>query len=122
MSGASGAGKSTLLAALLGRCRLDGGVVTVRSGAGAVRLDHVDPADWWRHVAWVDQTPATVAGAVADNLRLGRGATLDDAALRKTRSIESGSSAWPSIARSESPAVVCRRVNVGGSPSLGRSR
>ncbi len=82
VSGASGAGKSTLLAALLGRCRLDGGVVTVRSGAGAVRLDHVDPADWWQHVAWVDQTPATVAGTVADNLRLGRGATLDDAALR----------------------------------------
>ncbi len=83
ITGPSGAGKSTLLAALLGRRPTDAGVVTIRSRAGAVRLDRVDPSSWWAHVAWVDQTPMTVAGTVADNLRLGRAARLDDAALRE---------------------------------------
>lgn len=62
ITGESGSGKSSLLAALLGFAEADGDVV----------LDGrpLTPADR-ASIAWAGQTPALLAGTVADNVRLG---------------------------------------------------
>jgi ATP-binding cassette subfamily C protein CydD len=67
--GASGAGKTTLATALLGFLVPTEGEILVN---GAVRLDQLDPADWWRRLAYVPQAPRLFAGTVAANLRLAR--------------------------------------------------
>ena len=72
LAGPSGSGKSSLVSVLLGLRAPDRGSVHVLVGAdGPVDLADLDPTDWHRHVAWVDQHPFVCAGTVADNLRLG---------------------------------------------------
>ncbi|TYL51060.1 thiol reductant ABC exporter subunit CydD [Agromyces mariniharenae] len=62
ITGESGSGKSSIFAALLGFAGAD----------GAVRLDGRTLASGDRSsIAWAGQTPALVAGTVADNVRLG---------------------------------------------------
>ena len=62
ITGESGSGKSSLFAALLGFAEAD----------GAARLDGRPLARGDRaSIAWAGQTPALVAGTVADNVRLG---------------------------------------------------
>jgi ATP-binding cassette subfamily C protein CydD len=74
--GDSGAGKSSLVAALLGLVRPAAGHVTVRplDGAAAATVDvwDLDPATWWRQIAWVPQRPTLLPGTVEDNVRLTR--------------------------------------------------
>jgi thiol reductant ABC exporter CydD subunit len=65
--GPSGGGKSTLLSLLLRLARPSAG----RISCGDVDLGDVDPAEWWRQIAWVPQRPTLLAGTVADNVRLG---------------------------------------------------
>ncbi len=72
LAGPSGSGKSSLVSVLLGLRSPDRGSIRVAAGSGApIDLGEVDPADWHRHVAWVDQHPFVCAGTIADNLRLG---------------------------------------------------
>jgi thiol reductant ABC exporter CydD subunit len=72
LAGPSGSGKSSLVSVLLGLRSPDRGSIRVAAGDGApIELADVDPADWHRHVAWVDQHPFVCSGTVADNLRLG---------------------------------------------------
>jgi ATP-binding cassette, subfamily C, bacterial CydD len=74
LTGESGAGKSSLVAALLGLVRPATGHLTVRplSGGPGERVDvrDLDPASWWRQVAWVPQRPTLLPGSVEDNVRL----------------------------------------------------
>jgi thiol reductant ABC exporter CydD subunit len=70
--GESGAGKSTVAALLLGFLEPTAGRVTV----GGVDLAQCRAEDWRALVAWVPQHPALVRGTVADNIRLGRPASV----------------------------------------------
>jgi ATP-binding cassette subfamily C protein CydD len=60
--GPSGAGKSSLIAAILGFAEADGGIDL----DGVSRPGHAA-------IGWSAQTPALIAGTVADNIRLGDG-------------------------------------------------
>ena len=62
ITGESGSGKSSLLAALLGFAEADGDVVL--DGRPLTPGDRAS-------IAWAGQTPALLAGTVADNVRLG---------------------------------------------------
>lgn len=75
--GPSGCGKSTLLSLLLGLVGLPSATVTgtveVIDGAGrAIPLAELDPTAWRAQLGWVPQSPALLAGTVADNVRFGR--------------------------------------------------
>ncbi len=76
--GRSGAGKSSLAAAILGFIAPTAGTILVNG----VPLAALDRETWWRHLAYVPQSPRIFAGSIAENLRLGR-AEADDAALRE---------------------------------------
>lgn len=78
VTGASGAGKSTLLAVLAGLVAPSSGRVTV----GDVDLTDLDREAWWRHLTWLPQRPAFVAGTVADNVRLADPQASDAAVAR----------------------------------------
>ncbi|HET6937347.1 MAG TPA: thiol reductant ABC exporter subunit CydD, partial [Nocardioides sp.] len=80
VSGPSGCGKSTLLDALAGLLPVGAGAVTAD---GAV----VGGPEWQRQVAWLPQRPHFVAGAVADNLRLGRPDATADALWHALRMV-----------------------------------
>jgi len=67
--GRSGTGKSSLAAALLGFAAPAAGRITINGG---IALDTLDREDWWRHLAYIPQTPRLFAGTIADNLRLAR--------------------------------------------------
>lgn len=71
--GASGSGKSTLASLLLGFITPDQGNIYING----IELDHIKPADWLRHVAFVPQSPHLFTRTVADNIRLGK----EDASL-----------------------------------------
>lgn len=77
LTGPSGAGKSTLLGVLLGFATPTQGTVCI----GQHAVTDLDPEHWRRQVAWVPQDPHLLAGAVADNVRLGH-PDAADAAVR----------------------------------------
>lgn len=66
LTGPNGAGKSTALEAILGLTQPTSGRVLV----GGVDVADLALSDWWRHVAWLPQRPALIAGTVRDNLEL----------------------------------------------------
>jgi ATP-binding cassette subfamily C protein CydD len=69
LAGPNGSGKSTAAAVLLGLVRPDRGRVVLRPADGTeVDLADVDPATWWRQVAWVPQRPALLPGSLLDNV------------------------------------------------------
>ena len=70
--GESGAGKSTVAALLLGFLEPTAGRVTV----GGIDLAACRAEEWRGHVAWVPQHPALLRGSIADNIRLGRPASV----------------------------------------------
>ncbi|HEX6887852.1 MAG TPA: thiol reductant ABC exporter subunit CydD [Candidatus Nanopelagicales bacterium] len=75
--GPSGCGKSTLLAVLLGlvgppAATMSGEVLVETIDGRSVRLSELDLAAWRAQLGWVPQTPAMLAGSVADNVRFGR--------------------------------------------------
>jgi ABC-type transport system involved in cytochrome bd biosynthesis fused ATPase/permease subunit len=75
--GPSGCGKSTLLAVLLGlvgppAATVTGEVLIETADGRDVPLSELDLAAWRAQVGWVPQTPAMLAGSVADNVRFGR--------------------------------------------------
>jgi ATP-binding cassette subfamily C protein CydD len=67
--GRSGVGKSSLATALLGFAAPAAGCITINGG---IALDTLDRESWWRHLAYVPQTPRLFVGSIADNLRLAR--------------------------------------------------
>ena len=76
--GPSGCGKSTLLSVLLGLVGPPSaevtGIVEVLDAKGrAVPLADLDLPAWRAQIGWVPQSPAMLAGSVADNVRFGRG-------------------------------------------------
>lgn len=66
--GPTGAGKSTVLYLLMGFVEPQAGEVTV----DGIPLQHLDPEQWLRQVAWVPQRPRLFHGSVRDNIRLAR--------------------------------------------------
>ncbi|HWD83952.1 MAG TPA: thiol reductant ABC exporter subunit CydD, partial [Kribbella sp.] len=79
--GPSGGGKSTLLGLLLGTIRPDRGQVL----AGGIDFADVDPEQWRRDLAWMGQDPVLFAGAVADNIKLGKDEADEFAVQRAAR-------------------------------------
>ncbi|SDN49612.1 ATP-binding cassette, subfamily C, CydD [Actinomyces ruminicola] len=68
LTGASGVGKTTAAGLLLGLLSPDRGRVLVLADDGrAVDLADVDPASWWKQIAWVPQRPVLVPGTLLDN-------------------------------------------------------
>ncbi len=83
--GPSGSGKSTILAVLLGlvgppAATVSGRVEVLDASGRSTELADLDLAHWRSQVGWVPQSPAMLAGTVADNVRFGR-AGHDDAAV-----------------------------------------
>jgi ABC-type multidrug transport system fused ATPase/permease subunit len=75
--GPSGCGKSTILSVLLGlvgppTATVAGTVEVVDPTGRAIPLTELDLPAWRSQVGWVPQSPAMLAGTVADNVRLGR--------------------------------------------------
>ncbi len=75
--GPSGCGKSTILSVLLGlvgppTATVEGLVELVDDSGAAVPLADVDPTSWRAQFGWVPQSPAMLAGSVAENVRFGR--------------------------------------------------
>ena len=75
--GPSGCGKSTLLSVLLGlvgppTAELSGTVEVLEPSGRTVPLADLDLPAWRAQIGWVPQSPALVAGSVADNVRFGR--------------------------------------------------
>jgi ATP-binding cassette subfamily C protein CydD len=66
LTGPNGSGKSTALEVMLGLTP----PTTGRALIGGVDADELDPASWWREVAWLPQRPAFVPGTVRANLEL----------------------------------------------------
>jgi thiol reductant ABC exporter CydD subunit len=78
LTGPSGSGKSTIASLLLLMAEPEQGRVTV----GELDLAECDPAAWRRQIAWVPQRPTLFRGTVADNIRLGDPAAVDEAVRR----------------------------------------
>jgi ATP-binding cassette subfamily C protein CydD len=66
LTGPNGSGKSTALEVMLGLTP----PTTGRALIGGVDADELDPASWWREVAWLPQRPAFVPGTVRANLEM----------------------------------------------------
>jgi ATP-binding cassette subfamily C protein CydD len=89
VTGPSGAGKTTTVDVLLGLVRPDAGTVEVVAPDGtATPLADLDPATYWRQIAWLPQRPVLdpasvsrlVAGVEDDELDAAARARRDDAA------------------------------------------
>jgi ATP-binding cassette subfamily C protein CydD len=89
VTGPSGAGKTTTVDVLLGLVRPDAGTVEVVGPDGtATPLADLDPATYWRQIAWLPQRPVLdpasvsrlVAGVEDDELDAAARARRDDAA------------------------------------------
>lgn len=89
VTGPSGAGKTTTVDVLLGLVRPDAGAVEVVGPDGtATALADLDPATYWRQIAWLPQRPVLdpasvsrlVAGAEDDELDAAARVRRDDAA------------------------------------------
>ncbi len=74
LAGPSGCGKSTLLAVLLGLIAPSAGSVRV----GGVELAELDPAAWRARLAWVPQRPHLFKVSIAENVRLGSEAPVQE--------------------------------------------
>ena len=75
LTGPSAAGKTTAVAVLLGLLRPDAGsVVLVHPDGGETDLADIDPASFWRQVAWLPQRPVLEPGTLADVVTGGAGA------------------------------------------------
>jgi ATP-binding cassette subfamily C protein CydCD len=118
--GPSGCGKSTILAVLLGlvgppAAAVGGRVEVVAPDGSAIPFDALDLPAWRAQVGWVPQSPAMLAGTVADNVRFGRIGFDDaavDAALRAA-----------GLDPAELPAGTGTRVSEGGGGiSVGQAR
>jgi ATP-binding cassette subfamily C protein CydD len=66
LTGANGVGKSTVLHVILGLTAPTSGRVTV----DGIDVADLEPAAWWRQVAWLAQRPVLVPGTVQENLNL----------------------------------------------------
>ncbi len=68
-TGASGAGKTTASQLLLGLLTPDRGRVRASAADGqGVDLVDVDPASWWKQIAWVPQRPVILPGTLLGNV------------------------------------------------------
>ncbi len=65
-TGPNGAGKSTAVAAVLGLTPPSSGRILVDGRD----LREIDPAQWWRRIAWLPQRPVLLPGTVRSNLEL----------------------------------------------------
>lgn len=66
LTGVNGVGKSTALQVILGLTEPTSGRATV----DGIDVAELDPAAWWRQVAWLAQRPVLVPGTIQDNLDL----------------------------------------------------
>jgi ATP-binding cassette subfamily C protein CydCD len=118
--GPSGCGKSTILSVLLGlvgppAAAVSGRVEVLAADGRAVALDELDLPAWRAQVGWVPQSPAMLAGSVADNVRFGR-VGFDDAAV-------SAALAAAGLAPDELPEGLRTRISEGGGGvSVGQAR
>ncbi|GGC12776.1 thiol reductant ABC exporter subunit CydD [Cellulomonas carbonis] len=66
LAGPNGAGKSTAVAVLLGLVPPTAGRVLVEDDGRSVPLEDLEPATWWRQVAWTPQRPVLEPGTLRD--------------------------------------------------------
>ncbi len=66
LTGPNGVGKSSALQAILGLAEPDEGMVVM----GDTDVRDLDPAAWWKTVAWLPQHPVLVPGTLRENLEL----------------------------------------------------
>ncbi len=66
LTGVNGVGKSTALQVILGLTEPTSGRATV----DGIDVAELDPAAWWRQVAWLAQRPVLVPGTIQENLDL----------------------------------------------------
>lgn len=86
LAGRNGAGKSTAVAVLLGLLAPDAGEVVLEGPDGPpVALPDVDPATWWRQIAWVPQRPVIEPGTLRDAVTRGVDSVADDALTAAAR-------------------------------------
>jgi ATP-binding cassette subfamily C protein CydCD len=88
--GPSGSGKSTILAVLLGlvgppTATVSGSVEVLDRSGRSTGLVDLDLPHWRAQIGWVPQSPAMLAGTVADNVRFGRPGHDDDAVVGALR-------------------------------------
>lgn len=109
--GPSGGGKSSALSLLLGFARADDGEILV-NGAPFSTLD-ID--EWRKMLAWAPQKPHLFAGTIADNVRLGQKAGMDEieSALRDV-------GAWSFV--KDLPDTLRHRIGEDGSGLSGGQR
>src|SRR5690606_28899643 len=70
--GPNGSGKSTAVAVLLGLLAPTSGRVLLEHAGTTTDLADVDPATWWRQVAWAPQRPVLGPGTLRDVVTAGR--------------------------------------------------
>lgn len=70
LTGPNGCGKSTLLQAILGLEELPGAQARATVRVNDVDVADLDPAWWWRQVAWLAHRPVLIPGTVRENLEL----------------------------------------------------
>lgn len=73
LAGTSGAGKSTVLQLLLGFIQAQTGEILI----GTTPLTQIPRKIWHQQIAWLPQRAQLFAGSVADNIRLGSTASLE---------------------------------------------
>ena len=118
--GPSGCGKSTLLRVLLGlvgppTALVHGVVEIVEPDGRSVPLAELDLPAWRAQIGWVPQSPAMLAGTVADNVRFGRARFDDSTVAQALRSA--------GLDPSELPDGLATRISDGGAGvSTGQGR
>jgi ATP-binding cassette subfamily C protein CydCD len=118
--GPSGCGKSTVLAVLLGlvgppTAAISGRVEVLTDDGRAVALEELDLPAWRAQLGWVPQSPAMLAGTVADNVSFGREG-FDDAAVADALTAAG-------LPPGELPEGLATRIGEGGrGVSVGQAR